>query len=281
MSRVDEALRRAAAAPLIDTRGITLRRDVSSPVAEEFTLAHYPREPAAVEAVEAWPITGGRGRVAPPPGIEEKLVVRADDAVVVQYQRLVRVLGDARRERGLKAVIVTSALDEDGRTRTALELALALGEAGERVLLIDGNLRRPWLHHLLELPNDIGFAEELRSPSRELSCVDLSPVLSVLTAGHPPSDPLPLLTSERIRLLLERGTSQFDWVLMDAPPITASSDASLLARMVQAVVVVIGGATPLPVAAAALARVGRQYVLGTVLTGNAPVLPSPPSPAGA
>jgi capsular exopolysaccharide synthesis family protein len=184
-----------------------------------------------------------------------------------QYRRLAAALHDLQVERGLKVLMVTSALPQDGKTLTALNLAFTLSESYKRrVLLIDADLRRPSLHHLLGLPNDAGLSEVLRSERRDLPTVAVSEHFQVMTAGRTDSSPLAGLTSDRMREMLDRCTEQFDWVLLDAPPVALLPDAQLLGRLTRAVVFVIGaGSTPFPVVERAIAELGPESVVGCVL----------------
>jgi capsular exopolysaccharide synthesis family protein len=170
-------------------------------------------------------------------------------------------------ERGLKTLMVTSTLPEEGKTLTIANLALTLSESYKRrVLLIDADLRRPSIHEVFGLPNQSGLTEGLRAESGQLSVLEVSPHLSIVPAGHPDANPMAKLTSARMQALLEEAAASFDWVLLDAPPVGLMPDASLLARLTNAVVFVIAaGSTPYALVERAIADLGRECVIGTVL----------------
>jgi capsular exopolysaccharide synthesis family protein len=186
---------------------------------------------------------------------------------VEQYRRLAAAVHELQIDSGLKTLMVTSALPREGKTLTVTNLALTLTESyGRRVLLIDADLRRPSIHQVFNLANVKGLGELLRSDCQELPAFEVTPRLSVLPAGRPDSNPIAGLTSDRMRELLEHSAASFDWVLVDAPPVTLLPDAQLLARLTRAVIFVIGaGSTPYAMVERAVTEVGRDSIVGTVL----------------
>ena len=142
-----------------------------------------------------------------------------------------------------RLIAVTSTQPLEGKTTTAVNIALALSIGGARVLLMDADMRRPSLHKAMRLPNDRGLAELLggKAKMREVvqRCGD--PNLLVITAGHTPSNPSELLGSDRMRAFLHQlTTGPFDWIVVDTPPVLAVTDAVVLAPLVHAVSFVIG-----------------------------------------
>ena len=198
---------------------------------------------------------------------ERKLVVsrKAPPIAVEQYRRLAAAVHDLQLEQGLKTLMVTSAVPNEGKTLTAANLALTLSESCERrVLLIDADLRRPFIHQLFGLPNASGLSDVLRSERAELPLLQVSDLLSVLPAGH--LDQPMALTSDRMRVLLEQSAATFDWVLIDAVPVGFMADAQLLARLTRAVLFVIAAnSTPHTLVTRAIEELGPECVIGTVL----------------
>jgi capsular exopolysaccharide synthesis family protein len=170
-------------------------------------------------------------------------------------------------ERDLKTLMVTSALPREGKTLTVTNLALTLsGSFGRRVLLIDADLRRPSVHEVLNLPNTTGLHEALQTEGADVAFQQVSPLLTVLPAGRPNNNPMALLTSERMERLLSESAAQFDWVLLDAPPVGFMPDAALLAGMTRAVLFVISaGSTPYQLVQRATTELGIESIVGTVL----------------
>lgn len=199
----------------------------------------------------------------------EKLVVSpaCDRISVEQYRRLAASLHEAQIARQLRAIVVTSAVPKEGKTLTAVNLALTFSESYERrVLLIDADFHRRSVHKLLGIPNQRGLGEALRSGRLDHSTTPYSSRLTVLTAGEPDLNPLAGLSSERMGTLLSEATALYDWVILDTPPLGVLSDAQLLARLTQAALFVVrAGSTPYAVVNKAIEELGREHVIGTVL----------------
>jgi capsular exopolysaccharide synthesis family protein len=289
MSRIDEALKKVAAATTAEARGGVGGVVRPARRTDETTLDSYPAERATTsgEMVQVAVTEPSRAiarvrtidRPTPPPreelphdlghALEGKLMAgnAASSVSLEQYRRLAAAMHELQVERDLKTLMVTSALPREGKTLTVTNLALTLsGSYARRVLLIDADLRRPSVHEVLNLPNTAGLHEALRSERSELPIRQASPLLSVLTAGKPDSNPMALLTSVRMQRLLEEASARFDWVLLDAPPVGFMPDAGLLASMTRAVLFVIGaGTTPYQLVQRATAELGRDCIIGTVL----------------
>jgi len=144
---------------------------------------------------------------------------------------------------GTKIMIVTSAQPLEGKTTTAANIAMALAYGGARVLLIDGDMRRPGLHRPLRLTNDRGLSQVLIGQARVRDVIQrtVDPNLLAITAGKMPPNPSELLASERMRTLLTNlAHGPFDWIIIDTPPVLAVTDAVILAPMVSGVTFVVG-----------------------------------------
>jgi capsular exopolysaccharide synthesis family protein len=137
----------------------------------------------------------------------------------------------------------------------------------KRVLLIDADLRRPAVHDIFGVPNFTGLNDGIRSSDeRKVPVIRLTDKLSLLTAGRPDSDPMSVLSSERMRQVLSDAAAAFEWVIIDTPPVALLSDANLLATLVDTVVLVVrAGLTPLQAIHTATLAVGRDRILGVVL----------------
>ena len=198
--------------------------------------------------------------------------------VVEQYRRLAATLHHAQADRGIKTVMICSALGGEGKSLTATNLALTLSESyRRRVLLVDADLRRPSLNKVFELPETAGLSDGLLGgEDRRLPVVQFSSFLTLLPAGRPTPDPMAWLTSNRMKHIIAEAREAFDWVIVDTPPIAVLTDASLLSAMVDsAVLVVRSGHTPLAAVKKALDTVGRSRTMGVVLNR---VKPEPHAP---
>jgi capsular exopolysaccharide synthesis family protein len=204
------------------------------------------------------------------PRLAEKIVATAEirPSFVEQYRKLAGALHHAQLDRDLKVLMVTSAMAGEGKTLTATNLALTFSESYRRsVLLIDADLRRPSLHEVFQVPNVSGLGDGLRADTEQkLSLVQVSPRLTLLTAGRPDPDPMSGLTSERMERVIQEAASRFDWVIVDTPPIGLLPDAKLLAKMAQGILLVVqSGKTPYTLVQRAVDALGREHILGIVL----------------
>jgi succinoglycan biosynthesis transport protein ExoP len=144
---------------------------------------------------------------------------------------------------GPRVIAVTSSQPLEGKTTTACNLGMVLALGGSRVLLIDGDMRRPGLHTVIGAQNEIGLSHLLVGQARVRDAVQKTsePNLFVIAAGRIPPNPSELLSSERMSALLANLRSgPFDWVIIDTPPVLAVTDAVIVARAVSGVVFVIG-----------------------------------------
>jgi capsular exopolysaccharide synthesis family protein len=277
MSRIDEAMARARTtdperlAP--PTSALEPDGPVEFPVEAEEVPAGKPapelsidRQQPATPASDA--IIEVDGDATALPGAEKLMLHSQQTTSVEQYRRLAARLLMAQVEKGTRLVMVTSAFPAEGKTLTSANLALTLSESYKRkVLLIDGDLRRPSLHSLFRVPNVTGLNDGLQiGEDRKIPVLHYTDNLSILTAGRPESDPMSVLSGARMRRVLDEAKQQFEWVIVDTPPVALLSDAHLLSGLVDAVVLVVhSGRTPLPALKTAIEAVGRERVLGVVL----------------
>lgn len=277
MTRVSEALARAAqqSGPEVPSP------QTVSGFPSEAAAGAWPTEAPSAVGHDAGPVADLQAqesmRLEPAPvhrhranGRDAKLVTQADAnaASVEQYRRLAARLHVAQAEADTRVVMITSAIASEGKTLTATNLALTLSDSYKRrVLLIDADLRRPWVHELFRIPNVTGLNDGIRADvERKVPLIAVTEYLSVLTAGRPDPDPMSVLTSERMRRILADAAKSFDWVIVDTPPVAVLTDAHLLARLVDTVVMVVkAGSTQHAEMTRAVEAVGRDRILGVVL----------------
>ncbi len=168
---------------------------------------------------------------------------RGERAVREAYQTLRTSLIFSSKGRQRKVVLVTSTAPQEGKSSTVASLARALAGAGERVLVIDCDLRRPTQHVHLNVERDRGLTNYLVAPTREGwsgFVKTVGPVnLQTMTCGAIPPNPPDLLGSDRFASLLGEVREVYDWILLDSPPSASLSDAVLLSSMADMVVVVV------------------------------------------
>jgi polysaccharide biosynthesis transport protein len=187
------------------------------------------------------------------------------------YQMLQSNLAFLCSDRGLKSMVVTSALDGEGKSAVAANLAVAMAQPGRRVLLVDTNMTHPSLHAIWDLPNTVGLSHVLVGHSKATEAVqEVLPQLDVLTTGGIVPDPIALLDSNRMASLMAEFTDRYDFVIFDAPSLHHWGEAAVLGRVGDGIVLV---ARPkrLTIAAttAAKAKLTRNHdkVLGLIVNG--------------
>ncbi len=171
---------------------------------------------------------------------------------------------------GSRTVVVTSTAPSEGKTLVSTNLASALGQAEQRTLVIDGDMRRPRVHDVFGCAQEPGLSNvlvgtaQLRTAIRQTS----NPHLSVMPAGHIPPNPAELLGSAKYRRLLEELGQDYDWIVIDAPPVMAVTDAAVVSNGASGVVFVIGAEmTPRRTAQTAIEQLtsARAKIIGAVL----------------
>jgi capsular exopolysaccharide synthesis family protein len=286
MSRVDEALRRARELAVAPSLGDTQRHEAPIGRRDAHGMDLYPTEeasavnpptptpeplrPMSVPRPAEAPAAAGAVSRRTGRAYEGKLVrgQGMSPAPVEQYQRLAAALHHLQCEQGLNRVMVSSAVPQEGKTLTIVNLALTLSSSYKRrVLLIDADLRRPSIHDVFAIANDGGLYEAIHGEAAgQPRYMQVSPQLWVLPAGSPAGSPMASLTSDRMSRFLDDMAKQFDWILLDAPPVALMADAGMLVRLTRAVVLVIAaGATPYTVVEKVVGELGREHIVGVVL----------------
>jgi succinoglycan biosynthesis transport protein ExoP len=141
-------------------------------------------------------------------------------------------------------LLVTSTARDEGKSTTALALAINFAQLGQRVLLIDADMRNPSVHKLLGISNDSGLSNVLSSETKgeRMILPTTVPNLSVLTAGPVPPNPVDLLMGPKLLLLLNEATSLgIDYVIVDAPPLLGIADSIVLGNQLQNILFVVQG----------------------------------------
>jgi polysaccharide biosynthesis transport protein len=140
----------------------------------------------------------------------------------------------------IKAIVVSSSLPREGKSTVAANLALVTAELGRKVLLVDGDMRKPSQHRIWRQNPDVGLSNVLTNQSKqEEAIIEVEPNLYLLTAGTPPPNPIALIDSSQMGILIGEWTKTYDLVIIDAPPLTVAADATLLSKKASGIVFVM------------------------------------------
>ncbi len=148
---------------------------------------------------------------------------------------------------GSRTFVVTSAMPGEGKSTTTANLAVALADAGQTVILVDADLRKPKIADYMNLDGGVGMTDVLIGRAQLVDAVQQwgNKSLYVLPAGQIPPNPSELLGSKAMATLINDLQGEFDWILFDAPPLLPVTDAAVLSKHVEAVIMVasVGKAT--------------------------------------
>ncbi|MBZ5502721.1 MAG: CpsD/CapB family tyrosine-protein kinase [Acidobacteriia bacterium] len=174
-----------------------------------------------------------------------------------------------RNNQPLRTILVTSAIPGEGKTFVANNLAQAIvRQSDRRALLIDADLRRPRLHLSLGAPAEPGLADYLGGTADEPSIIQHGQAgnLYFIAGGSRATNPSELLSSGRLKTLLDRVGAEFDWIIVDSPPCVPVADAQILADLCDGVLLVVrAGTTGSEVARRASQEMQARNVVGVVL----------------
>jgi capsular exopolysaccharide synthesis family protein len=176
-------------------------------------------------------------------------------------------------EMPIHSLVISAATPGDGKSTVALNLAQTAAAIGQRVLLVDADLRHPKIHTKLDLPNFQGLSDAISTDISLNDVIQKSPLdenLFVLTAGTPSIDPIKLLSSKKMHSLMEQFQDFFDLVIYDTPPLVGLADGSIVAAQTDGLIMVVSIAkTDRSMVTKALEglKISSTPVLGVVANG--------------
>ncbi|MFL7839871.1 MAG: polysaccharide biosynthesis tyrosine autokinase [Candidatus Promineifilaceae bacterium] len=143
----------------------------------------------------------------------------------------------------LRSLLIVSADPKEGKSTIVANLACSMAQAGKKVVVIDGDLRRPKQHNIFEVSNDIGLSDYLGNNLELEQVLQTSDSgIDVITSGPLPADPISLLNNEKVSAMMSDLTNQYDYVLVDAPAVLGVPDAKLFASQVDGLILVVNRA---------------------------------------
>lgn len=229
--------------------------------------------PDSVSPHSALWLLGARGKSSSGNSVELVTFQNVKSQVSEAYRNArTSILLSSGASRHPRSLLVTSSLAGEGKTTTALNLSVTLCQAGEKVLLIDCDMRNPKVHTLLKLSASAGMSEYLSGNADLASVIQATaiPNLFVIPSGCIPPNPAELLSSERIRDILALSNGGFDHIVVDSPPVLSVSDPRILAPIVDGVILVIKGGETSKQAVQRSKRLLQEIhanIIGTLLNG--------------
>lgn len=206
-------------------------------------------------------------------GQTQMLHVRDEpQSVISETYRMINTNLRFSRSDGLQTIVFSSSVPGEGKSTTLANLALGMAELGSRVLVIDADLRRPSQHQIWEIPNRLGFSNLLVDEIliANLPIIEEKHNLHLLPSGALPPNPTVLIDSKSYRNVLEQLKNEYDYIFIDAPPVTVASDAVLLGKFADGLIFIsrpeIANRAAINSAKEILSH-AQQTVLGVIING--------------
>ena len=195
-------------------------------------------------------------------------LTQIDSAAAEAFRLLGVRVRDIRRTRPLKKLLITSSIPQEGKSMVAANLAITMAGAKQRVLILEGDVRRPGLSDAFGLQGETGLCEWLYGEKDLISSIYHleGPGLWIMPAGRSPQNPLELLQSAKLTALLGQVAEWFDTIIIDSPPMLPLADTSIWMRLADGILLVTRqGATEKRQLQRTIEAVDPQKLIGALL----------------
>jgi capsular exopolysaccharide synthesis family protein len=282
MSNIFDALQRAEAENGAESSGLALATELL--LSAEQKIHEPAQNPALQHAVHAFdanpsvPVSTEDVEICPvlPVLIREEshlVSVAAEGSLGAEKFRFLAVrLRQLRQTRPLKKILITSTIPQEGKSTIAANLACTLARRKpQKTLLLDGDLRRPSIASQFGLGKIPGLCEWLSGEAERINIYRLESLgLWLLPAGSAPQNPLELMQSGKLSLLMQQLESWFDWIIIDSPPVLPLADTSLWCRLADGVLLVTRkGTTEKQQLQRGLEAIEKSKLLGALVNSSA------------
>lgn len=171
------------------------------------------------------------------------LITIADKSspITEQYRTIRTNIQFASADRKIQTIVVTSSGPSEGKSTTAANIAVVFANSGQRVLLVDADMRKPTIHKTFGLTNEVGLSKVLSSNNSglEMSRPSMVDNLFILTSGPKPPNPSELLGSTRMDQVIEEARHLYDVIIFDMPPVVTVTDAQIMASKADGTLLVV------------------------------------------
>ena len=199
----------------------------------------------------AWPFLGGIPEIKnenPTTEVKRDIWTHLNpkDSASESYRSIrTSIIFSSIREHPIKSLLVTSPGPQEGKTTTLCNLGIAMAQSGQRVLLVDADMRRPRLHGIFKRRNDKGLSAFLSVQAKAEDIIEKTDIenVSIVTAGPIAPNPSELIGSHKMKELIDMAKDKFDIILFDTPPIAVVTDAVVLSPYVDGLILVIQNET--------------------------------------
>jgi capsular exopolysaccharide synthesis family protein len=206
--------------------------------------------------------------------LENRLVCLTDNnSLAAEKFRFLGVsLQQMQRERPLKKMLITSTIPQEGKSMVSANLACTLSRRSQkRILLVEGDVRRPSLSHLFGLEKVVGLCECLQGDGDLVKSVHhlAEPGVWFLPAGSAPANPLERLQSGKLSVMMDQLSDWFDWIIIDSPPVMPLADTSVWMRLADGILMVVRqGVTEKRQLERGLEAIDPKKLIGSLLNGS-------------
>jgi len=272
MSQIFDALHQSATERAgNDSRAFSAAKELLEMVERKAGSSAPPvQQPLQLACREPWrqvPLA----RVVLPEHSKFVCFAQTDSLAAEKFRFLATRLRHMQQKRALKRLVITSSVAEEGKSMVAANLACALAAGKQQVLLLEGDLRRPTLATQLGLEELPGLSQMLQSGTNAINNIYHleSAGFCILLAGDVHSNPLEFMEPVKLSGFMESLSIEFDWVVIDSPPVLPLADTSIWIRLADAVMLVTRpGVTSKRQLQRALEAVEQSKLLGAVLNAS-------------
>ena len=174
-------------------------------------------------------------------------------------------------QQRIKVVVVSSSVPKEGKSTISANLAFAMSQLGHKVLLIDADLRKPNQNKIWKVANEIGLSNVIKGQSNlDSALIEITPDLHLITAGKETKNPSKIIGSSQMPKLIDQLAQEYDFVVIDTPPLTVSADATILGKLATGILFVVrpgvADTDSVSIAKNVLDQ-ANQNVLGVVMNG--------------